>query len=209
MLHPYDVLYLGDAKRCLADAFDYAVNCCGMDIDRFAGCLVASGAAERFGSGNPAFIAGMSGAELGRYAIERSCDSAPSGDCAPNGASPEWWAGWSLAEWQWESGRRLEDILIAIPPSDVVALYALLHEADPSVLCDEMERRMSEQQKAAGLASIRRSCGLSQEELARLSGVNVRSIQMYEQGVNDIAKAQAQTIRRLASVLGCRMEDLI
>ena len=53
------------------------------------------------------------------------------------------------------------------------------------------------------------SRGLSQSELATQSGVNLRSIQMYEQRNKDINKANAETVYRLAKVLGCTMEDLI
>jgi len=53
------------------------------------------------------------------------------------------------------------------------------------------------------------SRGLSQAELAKISGVGLRSIQMYEQRVNDIDKAQAQTIYKLSRVIGCSMEDLL
>ena len=51
--------------------------------------------------------------------------------------------------------------------------------------------------------------GLSQSELARASGVNKRSIQMYEQQENDIDKAQAHTVYKLARVIGCNVEDLL
>lgn len=56
---------------------------------------------------------------------------------------------------------------------------------------------------------LRESRGLSQAELAKISGVSLRSIQMYEQRVNDIDKAQAQTVYRLSRVIGCAMEDLL
>ena len=49
----------------------------------------------------------------------------------------------------------------------------------------------------------------SQAELAKASGVSLRSIQMYEQRVNDIDKAQAQTVYKLSRVIGCEMEDLL
>ncbi len=38
---------------------------------------------------------------------------------------------------------------------------------------------------------------LSQSELAEQSGIKVRNIQMYEQRVNNIDKAQAQTLYKL------------
>lgn len=50
--------------------------------------------------------------------------------------------------------------------------------------------------------------GMSLEAL-EASGVNIRSIQLYEQGVNDIDRAQAKTVYRLASALACSVEDLL
>ncbi len=42
-----------------------------------------------------------------------------------------------------------------------------------------------------------------------MSGVSLRSIQMYEQRQKDINKAQSDSIYRLAKSLGCTMEDLL
>lgn len=42
-----------------------------------------------------------------------------------------------------------------------------------------------------------------------MSGVNVRMIQYYEQGVKDINAAGALTVYKLAKALGCAMEELI
>ncbi|MBR0164306.1 MAG: helix-turn-helix transcriptional regulator [Lachnospiraceae bacterium] len=51
--------------------------------------------------------------------------------------------------------------------------------------------------------------GISQGQLALLSGVPVRSIQQYEQRAKDINRAGADTLRALARALLCRMEDLM
>lgn len=51
--------------------------------------------------------------------------------------------------------------------------------------------------------------GLSQSQLASASGVSVRMIQYYEQGVKDINKASGETLYKLSKALGCKMEDLI
>jgi transcriptional regulator with XRE-family HTH domain len=59
------------------------------------------------------------------------------------------------------------------------------------------------------IKQIRESRGISQAELAETSGVNLRSIQMYEQKVNDIDKAQSQSLYKLSRVLGCGIEDLL
>lgn len=59
------------------------------------------------------------------------------------------------------------------------------------------------------LKKIRQARGLSQSKLACLAEVDLRSIQMYEQGRNDINKAQAGTLYKLARALGCNIEDLL
>lgn len=59
------------------------------------------------------------------------------------------------------------------------------------------------------LKRIRTVYGCSQAELASLSGVSLRSVQMYEQRHKDINKAGAETVFRPAKALGCTVEDLI
>ncbi|MDE7438967.1 MAG: helix-turn-helix domain-containing protein [Clostridia bacterium] len=59
------------------------------------------------------------------------------------------------------------------------------------------------------LKRIRTTKGYSQKQLAELSGVSLRSIQMYEQRNKDINKAQSDSLFRLAKALGCTMEDLL
>lgn len=59
------------------------------------------------------------------------------------------------------------------------------------------------------LKKIRKQRGLSQSQLARVSGVSIRMIQHYEQGVKDIRNARAVTVIALANALGCEPEDII
>ena len=59
------------------------------------------------------------------------------------------------------------------------------------------------------LKHIRTAKGYSQKQLAELSGVSLRSIQVYEQRQKDINKAQSDSLHRLAKALGCMMEDLL
>ena len=59
------------------------------------------------------------------------------------------------------------------------------------------------------LKRIREARGLSQAKLAEISGVNVRMIQYYEQGVKDINAAAALTVYKLAQALECTVEDLL
>lgn len=59
------------------------------------------------------------------------------------------------------------------------------------------------------LKEYRAKAGLSQSQLGEASGVNVRMIQYYEQGVKDINKASGETLYKLSQALGCKMEDLM
>ena len=88
-------------------------------------------------------------------------------------------------------------------------MYPLYHEMDITCFIDEMDRRYNAVVLETKLRKFRKYKKLSQSELAYLSGVNVRSIQLYEQRVNDIDKAEAHTLYKLSRVLGCGVEDLL
>ena len=64
-------------------------------------------------------------------------------------------------------------------------------------------------EEAARLQQIRRVRGYSQSDLAKASGVNLRTLQQYESGAKNINRAAASTLRDLANTLGCEAEDLL
>ena len=88
-------------------------------------------------------------------------------------------------------------------------MYHTLHEADISKFVDVVDSRIREYFKDTNLKRIRMEYGCTQAELAKRAGVNLRSIQMYEQRNKDINKASIDTVHRLAKNLGCTVEDLI
>ena len=55
----------------------------------------------------------------------------------------------------------------------------------------------------------RQTLRLTQKLLAERSGVNLRSIQEYEQGRKDINKVAGITLYKLAQALECTIEDLL
>ena len=210
MTHAYSEFYLSDAKDRLSQFFDYLINDCGMKADWVASIFLSSRYAEQFERGNPAILAGMSGIELARVVVEATYKKKklPEPRYA-EGLSPEYWAGWALAEYQWYSGMRFKDIFERVKLSEIIPMYSVYHEMDISKFIETMDERCSTALSECRLKKLRESRGLSQAELAKISGVSLRSIQMYEQRVNDIDKAQAQTIYKLSRVIGCSMEDLL
>lgn len=210
MTHAYSESYLSDAKDRLSQFFDYLINDCGMKADWIASIFLSSGYAEQFERGNPAVLAGMSGIELARVVVEATYKKKKLPEPRySEGLSPEYWAGWALAEYQWYSGKRFRDIFEHVKLSEIIPMYSVYHEMDVSKFIETMDERCLTELPECRLKKLRESRGLSQAELAKISGISLRSIQMYEQRVNDIDKAQAQTIYKLSRVIGCAMEDLL
>lgn len=61
----------------------------------------------------------------------------------------------------------------------------------------------------SNLKKIREEKKLTQIQLSEKSGVNIRMISYYEQGVKDINKAQGLTLQALANALECTIEELL
>lgn len=59
------------------------------------------------------------------------------------------------------------------------------------------------------LKKLREEQGLTQKELSELSGINLRSLQDYEQGHKNLASAKGSTLLQLSRSLKCTMEQLI
>ena len=215
MMNAYDKSYLYDAMMNLADAFDYAVNELKIKPDDFADMFVISGLAEQFGSGNPRFIAGMSGSELADRSVEATVQINKLKVGKPRQVSAEksreYWAGWITAFWQWKTGRSFRDIFSNIKLSEIISMYHPYHEMDENSFVEDVEELILKrnQNSPTKLATIRSNCGLSQRELAEKAEVNIRNIQQYEQRAKDISKARVDIVLRLSKALGCRVEDLV
>lgn len=210
MIHAYSKLYLSDAQKTLGTMFDYAVYDCEYDIDWFADLFVKSGYAKQFERGNPAIIAGMSGVELANRVIEYAYNNThyiPA--TLPTDRTPEYWAGWALADYQWYSCCQFNQVFERIKMSEITDMYDIYHEMDITHFRETLDSLMAIQFKETNLRKIRVANGISQRELSELSGVSLRSIQMYEQRKNNIDKAEGQTLYKLSMALGCQIEDLL
>lgn len=210
MIHAYREIYLSKAQSVLGDAFHYAVNTCGISGSDFIKLFVASSVSKRMENGEPAYLAGKSGIEIVVEVIAetmgKEIDEEPQ---VQMGRSREYWIGWAVAYYQWHSARKYGDIFKVVTFEDLQNMYYTLHEADISKFVGVMDLLMQEFFPETNLKRIRTAYGCTQAELAKLSGVSLRSIQMYEQRNKDINKASVETIHRIAKVLGCTIEDLM
>lgn len=172
--------------------------------------FTASPVSRQMENGEPACLVGKSGIEIVREIIARTkgqeLQYKPQ-ECPER--SIEYWVGWAVAYYQWYSDKKYRDIFKAISFDDFQKMYYPLHEADITKFVDIVDSRIKAAFPETNLKRIRTVYGCTQAELAKRSGVSLRSIQMYEQRNKNLNKASADTLYRLAKVLGCAMEDLI
>ena len=210
MIRAYHKVYLEKARTALGRMLDFATYDLGYDPCTFFDLFINSGLAERFGKGEFTLTVGMSGVELAYRVLEltkHQVDFPKPRYTADR--SPEYWAGWALAYYQWETAMSFVEILEYIPLGDIIRMYSPYHEMDIRHFCDRMNELYRASNPEPRLKQIRQRIGLSQSELAELSGIPVRTIQQYEQRQKSINKAQAEYLMMLARALNCNAEDLI
>ena len=209
-MYAYKEIYLPDAREHLAEMFDYAINAYGMDSDEFWTLFVNSSLSKGLCCGEVRLLAGMSGYELFAALIYECMQKRISLEpIYAMDRSVEYWAGWALAYYQWSSGISYKSIYDSgIKLSDITDMY-ILHEAPDEKFVEIMNEKVRGSHEEKMLKRLRRYCGLTQKELSEVSGVSLRMIQLYEQGQNDIAKAQAKVVQSLADALGTDVKELV
>ena len=209
-IRSYDESYVGSAQNILGHMVDFAVMSLGLDPDTFWNAFAVSPASVQFAGGNPKYVAGMNGCELARQVLDEThMPYSDQEDVMYLDRSPEYWAGWALAYYQWYSSNSFLEILSAIPLSRIIGMYPIYHEMDIQQFVDHMDELMDEAYPITRLKARRQNCGLSQSQLAASSGVALRQIQLFEQRQRDINNAAAITLLQLSRALHCRMEDLM
>jgi len=210
MTNAYDKVYLDKARTALGRMLDFAVYDLKYDIADFFELFIKYGVADNFGNGDFRLIVGMSGVELAYEVLEKAGVSFER--IKPKytvNRSEEYWTGWALAYYQWETGIHFEEIARYIPINKIQALYSPYHEMDIRQFVDKMNELYRTAKPETNIKMLRQRAGLSQRELAELSGIPIRTIQQYEQRQKNINKAQVEYIVALSKVLCCEMEDLV
>lgn len=209
-MNAYPIYYLDDAKENLAVCFDYVVNVCHINIDSFMFMLINSKIAHKFETGDPHYVSGMSGTELANIIIKECWNKEIQKKYKPQfEKTEEYWAGYYLAEYMWKTGRTFKELFRRINLSDIVKLYNPYHEMSIDHFNKAIDKMYYSKEFETRLKQLREARGYSQSQLAKLTGINIRSIQMYEQRNNDIDKAQVNTLYKLSVALNCNIEDLL
>ena len=202
--------YLKDAMRVLGEAVDYAVNDCGVPVAPFLDMLVATEVGECFRMLDPRVVSGLSGVELAGEILSKS----GMGEGGPEPAmktkaSPEYRIGRALACYVVGMGCGLRELLRIVTAEDLLKLCAKIPEGEEGEWITGIERIVRRRSGTSRLQTQRKISGLSQRKLAELSGVNLRTLQQYEIKTKDLSKASVSSVKALADVLGCRVEDIL
>lgn len=59
------------------------------------------------------------------------------------------------------------------------------------------------------LKEMRNLANISRTELAEQTGLNIRTIEAYEQRRRDINSADMKTLLKICKVLGCKLDDIV
>ena len=202
-------LYSQDIREALGDVFDIGVNVLGLEGERVARAFIASGLSSEFERRNPVFVAGKSGTDLINHMLPFLGLATEVEPQTRLSRSVDYWVGYMLGYYQAKTGHKYSEIFKRFSYGVIAQAYWPLHEADDTKFLETFEGQWSQRFVETRLSQLRKSAGLSQSELARRSGVGLRSIQMYEQGHKNINHASGETLYRLSLALNCSMEDIL
>lgn len=208
-IHAYDQEYLSDAQSCLGQAFDFALGELHCSNKEFTDFLLNSDVVKQIQTGNPKYISGMNGCELIKCILEQSGIQCTAEDVINLDKSPYYWAGWSLAFYQWYSMYSYEVILTSVPLDQVLNMYDTYHEMDLMQFVDAMDKNIRNVRKEKNLTRIRHYHHMTQKELSDTSGVPEELIKSVESGKESINKISSESLFHLSKSLQCRMEDLM
>ncbi len=208
----YHEMYLYDACRNLGELTEYAYEACHTPIDRALHYFVVSGYAARFEDGDPAVVSGLSGTELYCRSADACGDSMEKWPDAliRYDTDADYWIGYILAYFQWANSLSFQNIITVFTADDLLRMYPALHTASEEKAADTLLGLYRNRRSAClRLQEYRKRLGMTQAELARASGVNLRTLQQYESGAKRINKAAAESVIALADVLRCHPSDLM
>ncbi len=69
MTNAYQEIYVSKAQSVLGDAFDYAINTCGIKGEDFIKMFIVSEISTNMENGEPKYLAGKSGIEIVREIV--------------------------------------------------------------------------------------------------------------------------------------------
>ena len=210
-MYAYPEIYLYDFIECFGNMFQYSERDLGITLESFYDMFLQSRVARGVESGNTKYLLGMSGVEMARDVVYEKTRKYPIiEDTLYDDRGIAYWTGYVLAYYQWYRNVQFKMIDTLGLTIDVIRNMYILHEADITKFISAADKITGlDKGKGRALAYFRKIKNMSQKELADMSGVPLRMIQLYEQGQNDIGKANADYVMRISGALDVKVETLL
>ena len=142
MIHAFIEPYLKDVMRNLGVMSHFCINEYGISPEEFSVLFSKSHVAEQISNGNPRFLTGMSGKEMADMLMEASgadCHKTVSSNLYH--VSPEYWAGWVMAYYQWYTAKSFAQMYAdGVTYEKVLRMYHPMHEADLAKVVEAMDQ---------------------------------------------------------------------
>lgn len=202
-MNAYDRIYLEDAIHNFGVMVDCAVNTISCPAEQFWNRFLSSSISWRFSCGAVDIIAGHSGIELALMVLRETGREIKACDVAVSISSEEYWAGVTLARYQWDTGLSFKELSSrGLGLAQTIAMFVPMHEADYSTFGQVADKIIGRGvPDNSWLKNARTANRLTQEQLSVKSGVPIRLIRAYEQGKINISNAEYGTIIKLRSAL--------
>ena len=192
----------------LGEAFSYASRECELDLDTFMSYFISSGYTKGYELQSPAIKYGLSGSELVHNILLRMNANIYIKTMDEKIDVVAFWCGYILAYYQHISQLSFAYIHQHLKMKDLEKMFFPLHEASEDKAVDVIND-IIKKKFVTRLQERRQEVGLSQSQLAKLSGTNKRTLQEYETGAKDINKASAVTVYNLSRALYCDVSDIL
>ena len=140
MTPAYNKLYLPEAQRKLAIMIDLFVNTLGYSLTDAWKLFLQSQLSHRFENGDCAILAGRSGTEMTMDILAEKDIYIKIDPPILLELSEEYWTGWALAYYQWESGLTFAEIEKKVPIEIIRAMYMPYHEMDIKHFKERMDQ---------------------------------------------------------------------
>lgn len=142
MMRAYIEPYLKDVMQNLGVMSYFCVNEYGLSPEMFSVLFSMSHVAEQISNGNPRFLTGMSGKEMADMLMEvvKKNNHKPA-DSDVYHVTPEYWAGWVMAYYQWYTAKSFAQMYADGQTYDkVLMMYHPMHEADLTKMIEALEK---------------------------------------------------------------------
>ena len=204
-MNAYDRIYLEDAVHNFGVMVDCAVNTIGCQAEQFWNRFLASSIAGRFSRGAVDIIVGHSGVELALMVFNETGRSIERCDPSISISSREYWAGITLAQYQWSTGLSFKELSTrGLGLTQTIAMFYPLHEADYTTFEQTADKIIGRgAADNSWLKKMRKANGITQEQLSAKADVPIRLIRAYEQGKISLLKAEYGTVMKLKTALNC------